>query len=86
MVQVTDAGSSDLALLWLWCGPAATALIQPLTWELSYATGVALKRQNKQKPQQEKHLSVVLKHVNNLFLVDLLGPISSLHSTYQEHL
>ena len=28
---------SDLALPWLWCQPAATALIQPLAWELPYA-------------------------------------------------
>ena len=28
----------------LWCRPAATALFQPLAWELSYATGAALKR------------------------------------------
>ena len=34
----------DLALIWLWCRPAATALIQPLTWELPYAMGVALKK------------------------------------------
>jgi len=37
----------DLALLWLWCRLAAIALIQPLAWELPYATGVALKRQKK---------------------------------------
>ena len=29
----------DLALLWLWCRPAAAALIQPLAWELPCATG-----------------------------------------------
>ena len=40
--------SLDLALLWLWHGPAAAALIQPLAWELPYATGVALKRKKKQ--------------------------------------
>ena len=34
----------DLALLWLWCTLAATALIQPLAWELPYVTGVALKK------------------------------------------
>ena len=28
---------SDPALLWLWCGPAAAVLIQPLDWELPYA-------------------------------------------------
>ena len=36
---------SDLALLWLWHGPEATALIRPLAWEPPYAAGVALKRQ-----------------------------------------
>ena len=36
--------NSDLALLWLWCRPAAIALIPPLAWELPYATGIALKR------------------------------------------
>ena len=41
--------SSDLALLWLWRRPAATAPIQPLAWEPSYATGVALKRQKDKK-------------------------------------
>ena len=35
---------SDLALLWLWCGKAATALILPLAWEFPYATGEALKK------------------------------------------
>ena len=33
----------DLALLWLWCRPAAAALIQPLAWKLPYAAPVALK-------------------------------------------
>ena len=35
---------SDRALLWLWCRPAAAALIRPLAWELPYATEVALKK------------------------------------------
>ena len=35
----------DLALLWLWCRPAAAALIRPLAWKPPYAVGVALKRQ-----------------------------------------
>ena len=30
-------------LLWLWCRPAAAALIRPLAWEAQYATDVALK-------------------------------------------
>ena len=38
---------SDPMLLWLWCRPAATALIGPLAWEPPYAVGVALERQKK---------------------------------------
>ena len=33
-----DQWVKDLALLWLWCRPAAVALIQPLAWELLYAS------------------------------------------------
>ena len=40
---------SDLVLLWLCCRPAATALIRPLAWELPYAMGSTVKRQNKTK-------------------------------------
>ena len=31
--------------LWLWCRPEATALIQPLAWEIAYAEDVALNKQ-----------------------------------------
>ena len=41
-------------LLWLWCRTVATAPIQPLAWELPYATG-ALEKKNKTK-QKNKHL------------------------------
>ena len=41
--------SSDPMLLWLWRRPVATVLIQPLAWELPYATDAALKRQKKKK-------------------------------------
>ena len=40
----------NLALLWLWSRPVATALMRPLAWEPPNATGVALenaKRPNK---------------------------------------
>ena len=40
---------SDPVLLWLWCRLAAVAPIQPLAWELPYATGVAIKRKNKKR-------------------------------------
>ena len=39
---------SDMVLLWLWHRPAATAPIQPLAWEFSYAVGVTLKSKAKQ--------------------------------------
>ena len=35
----------DPTLLWMWCRLVDTALIQPLAWELSYAIGVALRRE-----------------------------------------
>ena len=41
--------SSDLALLWLWCRPAAAAPIQPLAWELPYAKSVALRKPKRKK-------------------------------------
>ena len=37
----------DPMSLWLWCRPAATALIRPLAWETPYAVGAALKRKIK---------------------------------------
>ena len=39
----------DPALLWLWHRPAAVAPIQPLAWELPYATGAVPKRKKKKK-------------------------------------
>ena len=37
----------DLAWLWLWCRPAATAPLQPLAWELPYATSAVLKKKER---------------------------------------
>ena len=51
--------SSDPELLWLWRSrPVATALIQPLAWELPYASGVALKRRKKKKNEHFKALNI----------------------------
>ena len=57
---------SDPVLLWLWRTLAAVAWIQPLAWELPYATGVAQKKErnkqtNKGKEAKEKGTSVQLK-------------------------
>ena len=40
----------DPELLWLWCRPAAAAPVQPLAWELPYAS--ALEREEKKKECQ----------------------------------
>ena len=44
----------DLALLWLWCKPAATARTRPVAWEPPYATVAALKRQKTKKKKKKK--------------------------------
>ena len=44
----------DLALLWLWRRPAATAPIRPLAWEPPCATGVALEKAKKKKKRNRK--------------------------------
>ena len=62
---------SDLALLWLWCRPAAIALIGLLAWEPPYAMDVALKR-----PKQKSNYNCLgicpevglLNHMATLFL------------------
>ena len=56
--SVGSRGDSDLALLWLWCRPTATAPFQPLAWELPYAMGVALKRQE----DRQKGTKIVLTY------------------------
>ena len=52
--------SLDPNLLWLWCRPAAVALIRPLAGELPYAVGVALKRREK-KPVKSFSLVLFMK-------------------------
>ena len=44
----------DPALLWLWCGLAAVALIRPLAKEFPYVMGVALKSQKKKKKKERE--------------------------------
>ena len=45
---------SDPALLWLWCWPAAVALIRLLAWETPYAVGVAQKKTKDKKKKKKK--------------------------------
>ena len=53
---------SDLALLWLWHRPAATAPVGPLAWEPPYATGVALQRQKTKKKKRKKERKPAKSH------------------------
>ena len=43
---------------WLWCRPAAAALIRPLAWEPPNAMGAALKRPKTKKKKQKKNLAL----------------------------
>ena len=43
----------DPVLLWLWCRPAATALIRPLAWKPPYAAEAALEVAKRQKNKIE---------------------------------
>ena len=50
--------SLDLALLWLWHRPEATAPIRPLSWEPPYAMGAALKKNKKRRKKKVPRLGV----------------------------
>ena len=60
---------SDLVLLWLWCRPAAIALIRPLAWELPYAAGAALKS-NKRKKERRKERCWAVSCIDGVGLSD----------------
>ena len=53
----------DLALLWLWCRPAATAPIRPLAWETPYATGCGPKKRKRKREEKEN----ILRQENGIF-------------------
>ena len=53
--DVDHRHGSDPMLLWLWGRLAAAALIQPLTWELPYATSVPpLPKKTRRKEKEKK--------------------------------
>ena len=51
-LQLWLRSGSELMSLWLWCRLAAAAPIQPLAWELPYATQVVLKRRKKEERKE----------------------------------
>ena len=67
---------SDLALLWLWCRLAATALIQPLAWEPPNAMGVALKRPKTKKKFTSCSLKVEINKDEIRCICSILFPRS----------
>ena len=44
----------DPTLLWLWCRPAAIALIRPLAWEPPYAVSAPLEKTKKGRKKERK--------------------------------
>ena len=52
--------SSDLVLLWLWCRPAAAALIGPLVWELPCAMVWPLKKKGKERKKESSVVTAVV--------------------------
>ena len=56
---------SDLALLWLWPRPAATALIGPLAWEPAYVLSVALKKKSKNKTNKQEQARLLSERNEN---------------------
>ena len=53
---------SDPALLWLWRGPVAAALIQPLAWEPPYAAGAAQETAKKKTKKDKKQTNKKTQH------------------------
>ena len=75
----------DLALLWLWCGLAAVAPIQPLAWEPPYAADAALKEKEKEKKKKECSLALfqASSYLTNLVQGTLLRRLLQCCSTLQ---
>ena len=54
---------SDLALMWLWHRPVATALIRPLAWEPPHALGAALEKAEKAEKKKEwRYIYIYMIH------------------------
>ena len=62
-------------LLWLWHRPAAAALIRPLTRELPYAGGVAIKRKEGKEGREGETTPLYIKHQ-----ISVVGEISQVEA------
>ena len=73
---------TDPALLWLWCKPAATALIRPLAREPPYAADAAL--EIRQKKKIIDFSSQPFSMINHTLLFLLVTPQA--HLSWSNHL
>ena len=73
----------DPELLWLWCKLTAPAPVQPLAWDLLYATGAALKRPKKKKNKTKLYARVPWWPSSEDLALSLLG-ISTCHRYSQK--
>ena len=65
----------DLALLWLWRRPVATALIRPLAWESPYAAGVAPEKAKRQKKEKIQVINILALEPIELFIFNFFVEI-----------
>ena len=64
--SIVRRNGQDPALLWLWRKPAAAAPIRPLAWELPYAVGAALKKDQNMNKGWGENVIVMYTCKNNL--------------------
>ena len=66
MSKGSGIATSRGTLLWLCHGPATVAPIEPLAWEIPYATGANVKRKKKKEKKGNKvrfNPSIVLEQI-----------------------
>ena len=63
---------SDLALLWFWYKPAATAPIRPQAWKPPYALGAGLKKKTKRQKNKTKQNKKTTPPLSSSVLEDRL--------------
>ena len=78
---VGGRGGSDLALLWLWLWPVATALIRPLAWEPPYAAS----QKTKDKRQKKRKFSRVQELESQINVLHRLTKIFSSYSSDKDY-